>query len=88
MSQQGVTLHLTEPNATRTLPSFDGLPRERMHGASRSHLELVIDHVSKTLVVYNAQVDVSPKLLARDARVHRLVAHVVVAGCPQLLAKV
>jgi hypothetical protein len=43
----------------RDIAHLNGLPGKRVDGTSRSDLELVVDHVSQTLVVDNANVDVS-----------------------------
>lgn len=88
MGEQGVALHLAEPDAARALAALDRLARERIDRAGRPDLELVVDHVPQPLVVDEAEVDVGRKLLAGDARVHGLVAVVVVAGGNELLAKV
>ena len=82
MGQQGIALHLAEPDPTRTLAALDGLPREGVDGTGRADLELVVDHVSEALVVHDAEIDVGAQLAAGDARVHGLVAHVVVACGP------
>lgn len=67
---------------------LDGLACYRVHSPRRSHLELIEDHVSKALVVDDADVDVGSKLLPRYARIHGLVAIIIVSCGEELLAKV
>jgi len=88
VGEERVALHLADADTTTLGSTFDGLARERVDGARRAHLELVVDHVTQALVVHDAQVDVGSELAARDAAVHGLVAVVVVARFAQLLAEV
>jgi hypothetical protein len=68
--------------------NLNGLSSERVDGSGRSDLELVVDHVSETLVVDDAEVDVCRELLAGDSRVHGLVSEIIVTRLEELLAKV
>jgi hypothetical protein len=51
-------------------------------------LELVQNHVPETLVIDNTEIDVGGKLLAGDARIHGLVAVIVVASCKELFPEI
>lgn len=53
VGNQRVTLHLTETNTTVSLTTLDGLHRKVVDRTSGTHLELVVHHVSQTLVVDN-----------------------------------
>lgn len=53
VSQQRITLHLSETNSSSTLTTLDRLHRKVVHRSSRTHLVLVRNHVTKTLVVNN-----------------------------------
>ena len=70
------------------LAHLDGLTSQRVHWSRRSYLELVIDHVSQSLVVDQTDVDVGRELFTSDTRVHRLIAGIVVPSSEELLAKV
>lgn len=59
---------------------LDGLACHWINGACSSDLELVQHHVPQTLIVDDTEIDVGCELLACDARVHWLVAVVVVTG--------
>lgn len=67
---------------------LDGLLRNWVNRACSPDLEFVENHVPQTLVVDHAYVDVCCELLARDPRIHRLIAVIVVPGFQELLAKV
>jgi len=51
VSQKRITLHLSETNTSSTLTTLDRLHRKVVHWSSRTHLVLVSNHVTKTLVV-------------------------------------
>lgn len=63
----------------KTYAHLDGLTSERIDRPSRPDLELVVDHMSQPLVINQAKIDISLKLLAGDPRIHRLVPVVVVS---------
>ena len=88
MSEQRVALHLTHTDSTTLFTALDGLVREVVDFTRGSHLELVVDHVTETLVVDQANINIAFELLAGDAGVHGLVAVVVVACGAELVAKV
>lgn len=67
---------------------LDRLACHRIHRTSCSYLEFIQHHVSQSLVVNHAKVDVSRELLSCDAGVHWLVAVVVVTSCHKLVAEV
>lgn len=56
MGQEGVTLHLSETDTTTALSSLDGLVREVVDWAGGTHLVLVGDHMTQTLIVDNLNV--------------------------------
>lgn len=64
--------------------NLDGLSSQRIDGSSGSDLELVVDHVSETLVVNDTEVDVCRELLTGDTRIHGLVSEVVVTRLEKL----
>lgn len=88
VSNERITLHLSDTDTTTLRTTLHGLTRERVDGTSRTHLELVVHHVTQTLVVDQAHVNVGGELAASDATVHRLVAVVVVTGFAELLTEV
>lgn len=61
------------------LTTFNRLMCQRVDGSGGSCLALIGDHVTKALIVHHADEDVNLHLLAEDARVHSLIAVVVVA---------
>ena len=67
---------------------FDRLSRHRIYRTSCPDLEFVQYHVSQALVVYDTYVDVCSELLACNARVHGLVAIVIISGRQKLVAEV
>ena len=88
MGEKSIALHFTHTDTTTLLTTLDGLASRRHDRTSGTHLVLVVNHVTQTLVVDDTDVNVRLELLARDARVERLVAVVVVAGLHELVAKV
>jgi len=87
VAKEGVALHLTQPDASRTLPALDWLLREVVHWPSSPDLELVRDHVTQALVVDQADEDVRTQGQARHTAVHGLVAVVVVTCLLELLTE-
>lgn len=67
---------------------LDRLPGKRINRTSCSDLELVVHHVSQTLIVDKTKVNVGMEFFTSDTRVHRLVTVVVVTSSSKLLAKV
>ena len=88
MRDESVTLHLSEPDTSRTFATFHRLLRYGVYGACCSHLEFIQHHVPQTLVVDDAQIDVGGKFLARNSRVHWFISVIVVPSRKELLAKV
>jgi hypothetical protein len=88
VSKQSVALHLSDTDTSTLGTTFDGLAGERRDGTGGTDLELVVDHVTETLVVDDSDVYVGAEFLAGDAGVHGLVAVVVVAGALELVAEV
>ena len=81
MGKKRVPFHLSISYTSRSLPSLHWLVSEDVYGASGTHLELVRHHVPEALVVDNTEKDVCLELSPVYARVHSLVAKVVVASC-------
>jgi hypothetical protein len=67
---------------------LDGLSGQRVNGTRRSDLELVVDHVSQTLIVHTSKVDVRLEFFTGNPRIHWFIPVKVVSGSPQLLAEV
>ena len=59
-----------------------------MDGTGGADLELVRDHVTKTLIVDNTKINISPQFLPRYATVHRFTAVVIESSQTKLLPKV
>jgi hypothetical protein len=72
----------------RDIAHLDRLPGKRVDGTSRSDLELVVDHVSQTLVVDTTQIDVGLELFSSETRVHGFVPVKVISSGSQLFTKV
>ena len=64
---------------------LDGLPSERIDRSSRPDLEFIVDHMSQSLIVDHADVDVRSELFTCDTRVHRFVAVIVVPSRKKLI---
>ena len=64
MRNQRISLHLSEPNTSRAFPTFNGLLCDAVDGTGCSDLVFVENHVSETLVVDYAEVDVGGEFLA------------------------
>jgi len=79
---------LESQRAESKVAHLDGLSRERVNGPRRSDLELVVDHVSKTLVVNASKIDVCLELFSGNTRIHRFVPVEVVSSRSQLFSKV
>lgn len=67
---------------------FDGLACDGVDWSRRPHLELVEDHVSQSLVIDDANVDIRCELLTGYTRIHGLVAIIIVSRGQELLAEV
>lgn len=87
MRQQRITFHFTETDTTGTLPALDWLMGEIVDRPSCTHLILVADHVTQTLVKHHAQVYVAVQFFARNAAVHWLISVVLIASQLQLLTE-
>lgn len=80
MSDKSISFHFSETNTPTTFSTLHGLSRHRINRPCRSDLEFVVHHVSETLIVDNAEVDIRSKFLTCDTRIHRFVAPVVVTS--------
>jgi hypothetical protein len=88
VGNQGITLHLSDTDTTTLGTTLHGLTGESVNGTGGTHLELVVHHVTQTLVVHQTHVDISGELAACDSTVQRLIAVVIVACLAELLAEV
>ena len=88
VGNQRISLHLTDTDTTTLSTTLDGLTSQGSDGTGGTDLELVVDHVTQTLVVDNTHIDVSTELLTCDTRVHGLVPVVVEASTLQLVTEV
>lgn len=83
-----LSIHGRKKEAEAQETHLDRLTSKGIDGACRSYLKLVENHVTEALVIHNADVDVRCKFLASDARVHGLVAIIVVSCCDELFTKI
>lgn len=67
---------------------LDWLTGQWIHRSCCTNLEFVKNHVAKSLVVNDANVYVCSKLFSSDARIHRLIAIVIISSSQQLFAEV
>ena len=81
MSQQRVSLHLSESNTPSSLSPLHRLVSEDVYWAGCADLKLVGHHVPQALVVDNTEKDVRLKLPPVHSRVYPLVTEVIVASC-------
>lgn len=88
VGEEGVTLHLSDTDTTSLGTTLDGLAGDAVDGTGGTDLELVVHHVSQTLVVDDTQVDVRGEFATCDSTVHGLVSVVVVTCFAELVAEV
>jgi len=88
VSKERVTLHFTETDTTMNLTTLDRLASDRVDRTSSTSLELILDHVTQTLVEHDTNEDISHKRLTGDTGVKRLRTEVVVTSSAELLTKV
>jgi hypothetical protein len=88
VGNQGVTLHLSDTDTTTLGTTLYGLSGQCVDGTRCTHLELVVHHVTETLVVNQTHVDVGGEFTTRNTRVQGLVTVVVVACLLELLTEV
>jgi hypothetical protein len=86
--KEGISLHFSNTNTTTLLSTLDWLTRQLGDWSCGSDLELVVHHVTQTLVVNYPNVDVSVKFFASNSRIHRLIAVVVVSRFHELVTKI
>lgn len=58
MCKQCILFHFTETHATTSLPSFHGLTCQSVVRTGSSHLILVVDQMSQSLIVYDSKENV------------------------------
>ena len=88
MGNHGISFHFPETDASEPLSPFDRLLSERVDWTGCADLEFIVDHMSKTLIEYTANIHIRIKLRPQDSRVHGLVS-VVIVPCPnELFTKV
>ena len=88
MGEQRVALHFSDSDTTSLGTTLDGLAGQLVNGTGGTDLELVVNHVTQTLVVDDTDEDVGGEFLAGDTAVEGLVAEVVVSGLAELVAEV
>jgi len=88
VGNQGITLHLSDTDTTTLCTTLHGLSGQCVDGTRCTHLELVVHHVTETLVVDQTHVDIGGEFAARDTGVKGLVTVVVVACLLELLTEV
>ena len=98
MGDDRITLHFPEADSAVTLSTLQRLSRELIDGSVGSHLGFVAHlavnpvqnahHMSQSLVVNHADVDVRFQQVAPDARIQRLAAVIVEPRRLELLAEV
>lgn len=88
VGNEGVTFHLTDTDTTSLGTTLDGLAGQRVHGTGGTDLELVVNHVTETLVVDDTDEDIGGELFTGDTTVEWFVAVVVVACLAELVAEV
>jgi len=83
-----VTAEAQEEERGKRKAHLDRLTSELIERSSCSYLPLVTDHVTKTLIVDDTDVNVGVKLFSGNSRVHRFVSVVVVSSGFELFSKV
>ena len=79
VSDLAVSLHLPKPESPVARPALHGLSGEDLHGTTRAGVDLVVHHVSQSLVVGRPQEHLRVELAAGEAVVEDLVATEMVA---------
>ena len=64
MRNQRIALHLSDTDTTSLRTALDGLTSEVIDRAGGTDLELVVHHVTQTLVVHDADEDIGGELFA------------------------
>ena len=98
MGDDRVSLHLSKSNSAMSLPALQRLSGQLVDGSCCSHLRLVAHllltdtrhthHMTQSLIVHHADVDVRLQFISPDARIQRLAAIVIESCSSQLLAKI
>lgn len=98
VSDDRVSLHLSKSNSAMSLPALERLSGQLVDRSGGTHLRLVAHlfltdthhthHVTQSLIVHHADVDIRFQLISPDARIQRLAAIVIESRSRQLLAKV
>ena len=81
MCQEGVSLHLPEPNPPCPAPPLHWLVGQDVDGSCRSDLELVRHHMPQALIVDHTHKYICLKFTPVYSTVETLVAEIVVASC-------
>ena len=79
MRQQRISFHFSKSDATHLLSSFNRLMCKCIVRSSSSSLRFIRHHMSESLIVHQAQIDINLHLDSLDARYHRLIPIVVVS---------
>lgn len=85
MGQQRISFHLAKPDSSHLFPTFYRLVRQNVVGALSARLTFIRNHVSESLIIDETHEDVDLHHFTLNARIHRLVAIVVVPVLRQLL---
>lgn len=98
VSDDRVSLHLSESNSAMSLPALQRLSGQLVDGSCCTHLRLVAHlfltytrrthHVTQPLIVHHADIDVRFQFVSPDARIQWLAAIVVESCSSQLLPKI
>lgn len=88
MSKQRITLHFSNTDTTTLLSTLNWLTSHLRHWSCSSDLELVVHHVSQTLVVDDSDVNICMEFLASDTRIHWLIAMVVIPSLHELMTEI
>jgi len=84
MRNHAISLHFSETKSTVTGATLRWLPSQNLSGATSSRVNLIADHMFKTLVIGGTQEDHDFEALAGEARVEHLIAVPLVAQVMQL----
>ena len=88
MSDHRISFHFPETDTPETFSAFDGLLGQRVDWTSCTDLEFIVYHVTETLVIDAAYVDVCVEFCAENTRVHWFVSVVIETCFGELFAKV
>ena len=79
MCQETVSFHFSETNTTLFLTTFHWLMSENIDWTSGSCLGLITYHVSKSLIIYNSQININFHFFSKNSWVHILIPKIIKA---------